>query len=1129
MKLPVFCWLFLFVTTLCCDHAVAGSSAGANMPVTGFSAAVSAKQLSSPVAAPQITQAIIESSRVPLTGSTPRQALAASDQGAVASDFPMRHMFLQLKRSPEREQALQMLMDELHTAGSPHYQQWLTAEEFGALYGPAQEDIARVTNWLASYGFTVNTVYSSGMVVDFSGTAGQVQQAFATSIHRYLEDGKTHTANTSDPSIPTALVPVVAGIVALNDFRPQPSFRATKKRSAATGVMKRTDALTNPNPNPDFTYIDNGNEAWYYVTPADFAKIYHVEGAWSGGNQGQGQTIVMLEKSDMFEEDWNTFKTTFDTTPSQGAISHLHPQPKTGAPNCVDPGVVFPNHIGVSVGAEWAHATAPEAKIVVASCQSGPDGDGLLIAGQNLINSSDPPAILTVNYGFCEKADGAAPLNTAFSNLWQQAAAEGTTVIVPSGNNGAAACDPDPDNPYQPVPDTNYNYIAEDGIAVNGLASTPYNVAVGGTDFYDSAKKASNLYWNSSPTTMSPYGSALSYIPEIPWNSTCASSINSFGVASDPMTYCNQSLNQLVGLKASGGGPSNVNFQPVWQTGVYGIPHCTGWFCVFTPRKLPDISLFAADGINPSGGSLWPNGNHALVLCATGFADENGKPVTCDYSQPSMLYYQNGGNTSFAASAFAGIQALINQATGVRQGNSNYLLYSLAAKEYGGETTPNSSTTSASLATCDSSNKGKQIGGDCIFQDITKGDIDVPCDLYFGSPNCNGGNPLCNGNNGPDSFCYGLLSTTTYPSVPVRPAFIAQQGWDNATGLGSINVANLVNAVQGPATHLVFSQQPTPTTVGNTVVPAISVTLRNAAEAVVDNGTTTIDLTVLSGCGTLSGGMSVPTQAGVATFNNVSLSAAGPCTLKATATLGNQTPAISANSTPFNVVAPTATQIVFQQPPTDSKFGVALTPAVEVALEDAQDMVQVGDNLSSVTLTVATGPGVINNAGGGPIKVNAGVASFSGLTFSKSGTYTLTATSGNLAVTSGSFVVSGHATQLVFTQQPPSTMTVGVGLSPTISVSVEDSSGNLDTTVQNSPVTLKLDACGGLTLGTANTTNGIAVFNNVPLRFYTVTSIPLQFLAEGDPMLQLKPAKSNISVQSNTDVKFISGFESCVP
>ena len=131
-----------------------------------------------------ITQKVDESKRVPLAGNTRPEASAANDRGALDGDFPMEHMLLQLKRPPEKEQALQEFIAEQQTKGSPNFQRWITAQEFGERFGLAKQDLDAITAWLESHGFKVNMVYPSGMVIDFSGTAAQVREAFQTEIHQ---------------------------------------------------------------------------------------------------------------------------------------------------------------------------------------------------------------------------------------------------------------------------------------------------------------------------------------------------------------------------------------------------------------------------------------------------------------------------------------------------------------------------------------------------------------------------------------------------------------------------------------------------------------------------------------------------------------------------------------------------------------------------------------------------------------------------------------------------------------------------------------------------------------------------------------------------------------------------------
>jgi len=167
-----------------------------------------------------ITQAIDESKRVELPGNTHLEAITSNDRGRVPDSLPMEHMQLQLRLPVEKEEELDNLLQKIQDPRSPNYHKWLTPEQFKEQFSLAPEDIETITNWLKSQGFTVNVINARS--VDFSGTAGQVRHAFRTEIHYFDVRGVRHIANISDPQIPAALAPAVAGIVSLNDFKPHP-------------------------------------------------------------------------------------------------------------------------------------------------------------------------------------------------------------------------------------------------------------------------------------------------------------------------------------------------------------------------------------------------------------------------------------------------------------------------------------------------------------------------------------------------------------------------------------------------------------------------------------------------------------------------------------------------------------------------------------------------------------------------------------------------------------------------------------------------------------------------------------------------------------------------------------------
>lgn len=690
---------------------------------------------------PLITGQVDSTQLHTLAGSTHPEATAANDAGRVPESLPMEHMLLEMQRPAAQEQALAQLIQQMHTPGSSNYHHWLTAAQIGAAFGPAQQDVETVTAWLRAQGFTVNQVSPSGMVVDFSGTAGQVRAALHTEIHYLNAQGRQHVGNLTDPRIPAALAPAVAGIVSLHDFKPHAMRRRAKFTFASGGYTNQT------------------------MTPADLATIYNFNPLFAAGITGKGQTVAVIEDSDLYNTaDWSTFRATFGLAQyTSGSLAMAHP-------GCADPGVGRGLSAGddgeATLDAEWASAAAPDAAIQVVACPSTRATFGGYTALVNLINSPNPPSVLSISYGSCEAENGAAG-NFAFNAAFQQAAAEGISVFVAAGDEGGASCDAGAN-------------AATHGIGVSGWASTPYNVAVGGTDFSDSYNNSNGTYWSAANSAT--YGSALSYVPEIPWNDSCAGALlsGSFGFSTPygASGFCGSSTARQDGLltvSAGSGGPSGCATgapatpgvvsgtcqgyaKPAWQAALTGVPNDG-------VRDIPDVSLFAGDGV-------W---GHYYIDC---WSDVNngGAPCTGD---PST--WDGAGGTSFAAPILAGLQALVNQSAGGAQGNPNYALYQLAAQQFG-----------SGGAGCNASS-GNAAAGNCIFYNITQGDIAVNCG---GSQNCYGAQ-AGGGRGGFGRFgggfggANGALSTSL---DSFAPAFGTAAGWNFATGIGSVNAYNLVTS-----------------------------------------------------------------------------------------------------------------------------------------------------------------------------------------------------------------------------------------------------------------------------------------------------------------------------------------------
>ena len=643
----------------------------------------------------RITQSIDETKLVQLTGNTHPLANAKFDQGAVSDSLPMEHMYLLLQRGPEQEKALAQLMREQQDPNSANYHKWLTAEELGRNFGPAREDIDTVVQWLGSHGFQVNRVFENGLTIDVSGTAGQIREAFHTEIHYYNVKGEPHFANSSDPKIPAAFADVMAGFASLHNFMPKPLVRKAR---------------------PNFSFPCTGcpdgfsGQEQYDVAPPDLATIYNIAPLYKQAKPitGKGQTVVVLEPTDIKPADVATFRAAFGLSGYAGTFAQIHPG--TG---CTDPGKNG-GEGEAALDAEWAGAAAPDAAVELASCASTTNF-GAFIAAQNLLNKKNPPPIMSLSYGGCEADQGPAG-NAQINAMWQQAASEGVSVFVSAGDGGPAGCDSFDSSSY-----------AIAGIAANGLGSTPYNVATGGTDFLDFAEGTISTYWSN--TNSATGKSAKSYIPETPWNDSCASILLAEleGYTSG-LDFCNSATGQdFLDIVGGSGAPSFVYAKPYWQKGVAGNPSDG-------KRDLPDISLFASNAFY----------SHAIVFCMSD-ANEGGAP--CDYSVPLDTFFNSAGGTSFTAPQFASIQALINQKAGGPQGNPAPVYYDLAKTEYS-----------------------------AVFHDVTFGNNDVPC---YGTNNCYL----------PSGSDYGVLSTS---DSKLKVAYPAQAGWDFATGLGSVNVTVLV-------------------------------------------------------------------------------------------------------------------------------------------------------------------------------------------------------------------------------------------------------------------------------------------------------------------------------------------------
>jgi subtilase family serine protease len=625
------------------------------------------------VTAQRITRPVDDSDVALLPAGVHPNVARAVDQGSLPASQPMQRMAIFFKPSATQQADLDRLLQQQQDHSSPNYHKWLTPEQYAERFGMSPADMAKVSTWLQSHGFNNIQVGRSRTLIEFDGNAGQASAAFRTPIHRFQYNGNTHYANTAAPQLPSAFAETVAGITSLNNFRPRPMSVA------------------------HFTSSISGN---HFLVPGDMGTIYNINSLYGSGINGTGQTIAVVGQTTLTPSNDGTHAD-IDTFRSLSGLPAINLQQKKSGSPTYSTGDVDEANLDI----EWSSAMAPNAQVIFYY------SDNALFSSLNQAVQDNLAGVISVSYGNCE-ANFAATDISALKQILTQANTQGQTITSAAGDSGAADCDGSASQPAK---------IATHGLAVDVPSATPYVTGLGGSEFTGDpgACASSNnqcpngvapdtQYWKGSSSPTDTSATAISYIPETAWNDN------------DPNT----------GIAAGGGGVSTQFTRPSWQTATdfQATPNpsslslargATGQVALSATdtgqRGVPDISLTSSP--NHDGYLICSQGS-----CVSGFrkSDQTLNVI---------------GGTSAASPVFAGIVTLMNQKIGMRLGNVNSNLYSLAAS------TPS------------------------VFHDITTGNNMVPCQA--GTTDCPNG---------------GMIG------------YSAGTGYDFVTGLGSIDVGALVGA-----------------------------------------------------------------------------------------------------------------------------------------------------------------------------------------------------------------------------------------------------------------------------------------------------------------------------------------------
>jgi len=683
--------------------------------------------------------------RVALGGERAGWAAAKNDRGRVADDLALTHLSVTLKRPPERQQAFEQLLRDQQDPASPDYHQWLSPSEIGERFGPSAHDIDAISEWLRSQGLNVDAISNGRTRVGFSGRAADVAAAFATELHYYDAAGEKRIATSDAPQIPAAFAGAIRAVSGLQSITFKPAHRASAP------VTGRYDPAALQ---PAGSSCTNGVCA-YAIFPTDFDVIYNVNPVYQQDIDGSGQTIAIVGRSRIYETDVSNFqrmsgvavRSPTTIVPPQG----IDPGPPattcsdTGTPSCNNPSDQVGEQLEATLDVQRAGSVAPGATIDLVVSANTNSNDGVFISMDYVVDTDPVPAkILSISYTSCE-ADNSRDQAESLDDFFSQAAAEGISVLVASGDGGVAGCAALDSAP-----------TANEPMSTNILCSSSHVTCVGGTEFNDLDNPTA--YWRSTNTQY--YLSAISYIPEGAWNEPLDSS-------GTPQ------------MSSTGGGVSSFIPTPSWQTGP-GVPGTQG-------RYTPDVSLHAS-------------ARDGYFTC---FAAQGG-PCTVSNGGFSFLL---GGGTSASAPSMAGIVALLNQKTGSAQANLNPRLYALGAN-----------------------------AGNGVFHDITVATSGVsPCSLSEPSL-CNNSTP------GPTSLSGGLQG------------YAVTAGYDRATGLGSVDTANLLSQWNSSSAGAVELNQIgltgtwlNPATSGQGFVIQVVPDLYRAGEGLLFGGWFTYDVTAAGG------------------------------------------------------------------------------------------------------------------------------------------------------------------------------------------------------------------------------------------------------------------------------------------
>jgi pseudomonalisin len=445
--------------------------------------------------------------RAQLAGNHP---IAAESAAAAFDADPATPLAMQVRFALRHQSELKHLLAEQQNPASPNFHKWLKTGEFFHRFGPTVAEKKAVAGWLISEGFEVTE--SAPSHIAFSGSIAQAQRTFALKIARFGSAGAF--GNTSDPFVPARFAPVISAITGLDNMVP------------AMPASSFTNSAVSPEA------VINGAQAF---GPSDLQNFYDEQTV--SGRDGGGDCIAVVGLSDFLDSTMSTFTEQFNLAP----INY------TREVHGTNPGINGAE-IEAELDLQWAHVAAPGASIVYHL-------GGYLVDDITGAVDDNHCGAISISYGFC----GPSPafINGVIDPLFQQAAAQGQSVFVSSGDQGSAGLG---------FNTATNSCVVNSTPSVNEMGADPNVTSVGGTQF--------------KPNFVN--GNDQGYVAESAWNDASG---------------------------ASGGGASQIFAKPEYQTGA-GVPNDGA-------RDVPDIAMMASP-ISPGALLAHDENGTAQIVCCVG-------------------------------------------------------------------------------------------------------------------------------------------------------------------------------------------------------------------------------------------------------------------------------------------------------------------------------------------------------------------------------------------------------------------------------------------------------------------------------------------------------------------------------